>query len=260
MQFFFDNFAGLTIFSSYQQLLVIGFIVFLGQFIYSCIGFGSGMVTISLLALLYGDINIFVPLFLLLCLPSEIFISVKDRKNIDFSTVKIFILFIVPTLIIGAYLLKSTPSKGLIVYLGILVAFLGLYYLFFEEKMNFNFNSKFWVFSAASLAGLLGSLYGISGPPLIIYFKSKKMGKRMFRAALMSIFLSMSIVRTLVYGGLGFYTKPLLLSFVLLLPFSFFGLYLGYKAHDYVPEPIFKKITSFILLLSGILLVFKNLY
>ncbi len=250
--------ADITIFSSYEQLLIIGLIVLLGQFIYSCIGFGSGMVTISLLALLYGDINIFVPLFLLLCLPSEIFISIKDRKSIDFSTVKIFILFIIPTLVIGAYLLKSLSSKGLIVYLGVLVAFLGIYYLFFEEKINFVLKSKAWVFLAASLAGLLGSLYGISGPPLIIYFKSKKMDKRMFRVALMSIFLSMSIIRTFVYGGLGFYTKSLLLSFIMLLPFSFLGLFLGYKAHDYIPELIFKKITSFILFISGVLLVFKN--
>jgi len=248
-----------TIFSSPENLLVIGMIVLLGQFIYSAIGFGSGMVTISLLALLFGDINIFVPLFLLLCLPSELFISWKDRKNIDLSTVKVFLIFIIPTLIVGAYLLKSAPGNGLVFYLGILVALLGFYYLFFEEKSKINLEGRGWVVAAASLSGLLGSLYGISGPPLIIYFKGKKMDKRKFRVALISIFLSMSIVRTFVYGGLGLYTKPLLISFVFLVPFSFGGLFLGWKAHDYISESVFKKFTSLILLISGVLLIIKNI-
>ncbi len=72
-----------TIFQGWGQYVLVGAIVFLGQFIYTAIGFGSGMVTISLLALLFGNINVFVPFFLLLCLPTELTVSFKDRDPVE---------------------------------------------------------------------------------------------------------------------------------------------------------------------------------
>ena len=46
------SFIESTFFISIEQLLIVGVIVMLGQFMYSAIGFGAGMVAISLYAII----------------------------------------------------------------------------------------------------------------------------------------------------------------------------------------------------------------
>jgi uncharacterized protein len=248
-----------TIFQGWGQYVLVGVIVFLGQFIYTAIGFGSGMVTISLLALFFGNINVFVPFFLLLCLPTELTVSFKDREHIDFHRTGKFLLFIFPGLIAGAYLLKSSPDRGLVIWLGVIVSLLAVYYLFFEEKTTFTLKNRAWIPFFGGISGLLGGVYGISGPPLIVYFKALKMDKTSFRVALLSIFLAMSIFRTGLYAAIHLYTLPILTSTIFALPFALLGVLTGMHAHHRIPEQLFRRITSVVLLASGILLLFKNL-
>ncbi|NOY24138.1 MAG: sulfite exporter TauE/SafE family protein [Acidobacteria bacterium] len=248
-----------TIFQGWGQYLIVGVIVFLGQFIYTAIGFGSGMVTISLLALFFGNIDVFVPFFLLLCLPTELTISFKDREYIDFHRTGKFLLFIFPGLVVGAFLLKSVPDRSLVVWLGAIVAILAVYYLFFEEKTTFTLKNPAWIPFFGGISGVLGGVYGISGPPLIVYFKALKMDKTSFRVALLSIFLAMSIFRTGVYAAIHLYTLPILIGTAQALPFALLGVLAGMKAHYRIPEQLFKQIASAVLLVSGVLLIWKNL-
>jgi len=214
-----------TFFVSVEQVIIIGLIVLFAQFIYSAIGFGSGMIAISLYAIIYGNIDIFVPFFLLLCLPVELFFSFKERKNIDFKEISLFILYIIPSLVLGVYLLKNFSGDGVVFILGVIIAALASFYLFFEKRIKFTFKSKLWLPFFGSISGVLGSMFGIAGPPLIIYFKTKNSNKSQFRLILLSLFLFMSILRIITYASFGLYSERILLSFLLILPFSILGLY-----------------------------------
>jgi len=249
--------AALTFYTSIYQLILIGLIVLLSQFIYAAIGFGSGMIAISLYAIIYGNIDVFVPFFLLLCVPIELYISFKERKNIAIKEIIHLSVYMIPPLILGVYLLKNFSGEGIVYILGFIIAGLAIFYLFFEERIEFSFKSRLWLPLFGSLSGILGSLFGIAGPPLIIYYKSKKVNKGQFRLMLLSMFLFMSIVRIITYFGFGIYTKKILISIIPVLPFSLFGLLLGNFAHTKVSEKVFKKITSVVLLISGIILVLK---
>ena len=123
-----------TFFNSFEQVLIVGAIVLLAQFIYSAIGFGSGMIAISLYAILYGEINDFVPFFLLMCLPVEFFISYKERKKINFKELLSFIFYITPALIFGVYLLKNFSGEGIVFVLGIIITALAVFYLFLRIR------------------------------------------------------------------------------------------------------------------------------
>ena len=108
-----------------------------------------------------------------------------------------------------------------------------------------------------SISGVLGSLFGIAGPPLIVYFKTKKVDKSYFRVVLLSIFLFMGFLKFIAYLAFGLYSEKIFISVITVLPFSLLGLYLGNLAHDIIPENLFKKFTSVILLISGVILIIK---
>ncbi len=248
------------IFNSLQSFLLAAFIIFLGQIIYSALGFGSAMVSITLLSLVFGDLSSIIPYFLLLCIPTEITIVTKNRKIIDFSFIKKFVFFLFLGLLIGSFLLKYTVPEKLILFLGIIIVIIAVYFLFFEEKINLSFkksgnSGKFFSF----LTGILGGVYGISGPPIIIYLKGLKLDKTTFRATILSIFFAMSVLRTIVYLFIGLYNLQILITAILTIPFVIAGLFIGNQIHHSVSEKKFKKITALVLLINGILLVLKNL-
>jgi uncharacterized membrane protein YfcA len=250
----------LTFFDSWSQWLIVGAVVFLGQFVYAALGFGSGMVTITLLTLLYGDVSLFVPFFLLLCIPTELLVSIQDRHRIAFGRTGWLLIFLLPTLVLGSYLLVASPQSWLAGALGGVIVLLALYYMFFEERLAFRLDWPGAMPLVGMLSGLLGGLYGISGPPLIVYFKSRRLDKAAFRVALLSIFLVMSLMRVVTYSALHLYTVAVLVSCAWSLPFSLAGLYLGGKAHHHLPERLFRRVTSGVLLLSGLLLLAKEIF
>ncbi|BBB32683.1 conserved hypothetical protein [Thermotomaculum hydrothermale] len=248
------------IFNSFQVFLIAGIIIFLGQVIYAALGFGSAMVSITLLSLVFGDLSQIIPYFLLLCIPTEIAIVYKNRKTIDFSFVKKFVLFLFAGLLIGSYLLKNAVPEKLVIYLGITISIIALYFLFFEKKLAFSFKKNGFAGKILSfITGILGGVYGISGPPIIIFLKGLKLNKSEFRATILSIFFSMSILRTVIYTFLGLYNIKILLTAIFTFPFVMLGLYLGNKIHLTFSETKFKKITAAVLLINGLILVIKNL-
>lgn len=253
------GFLEYTFFESWEQFLVIGCIIFISQIIYATIGFGSGMFAISLLALFYGKLNIFVPFFVLLCAPTELYITWKDRKLIDLKHHWKFILAICPFLFLGSFLLSYAQNSFVLILLGILIIFLATYHLLWEEKLHFNLSSKFWIPFFGSISGILGGLFGMAGPPLIFFFKNQRMEKKNFRVALLSIFALMTLMRITFYLQLNFFTREMILSSIFILIFALTGMGIGYKLHDVISEKLFKQITSVALFISGLLIVVKNI-
>jgi uncharacterized protein len=244
---------------SIDQLILVIFIFTCSQLIYASIGFGSGMFAISLLGLFFGQLEVFVPLFVLVCFPTELFICIKDRKHFSFKKNYLYILLTIPFIILGSYLLTVIPSKWPLVFLGFVVFILAIYFLAYENKITWRFKSKSWQVLFGALSGLMGSLYGIGGPPLIIYLKGLKLTKREFRAMCVSVFFAMSIIRLPAFFGMGLLTHDIIKAWFFILPFSLLGVYIGHSLHKKLSEKRFKRMTSMILLINGLLLIVKNL-
>lgn len=249
----------LTIFTSVFHFVLVGLIVMLGQTIYTAIGFGSGMVTISLLALCFGNVDLYVPFFLLLCLPAELTVFLKDRQHLDIGRTARLLLFILPGIILGTFLLKSAPGGSLVLFLGMLIVVLACWFLFGEQRLKPRAVHPAWEPVVGMVSGTLGGLYGISGPPLIVYFKMNGADKTVFRVALLTIFLFMTLIRTGTYTAAGLFNIPVLVSTACILPFSLAGLGTGMVLHDRIPENRFKQVTSIVLLISGLLLIGKSI-
>lgn len=248
-----------TFIPSFELFLLFGFIIFISQLVYAAIGFGSGMIAISMLALIFGKLELIVPFFIIVCLPTELYISLKDRHLINIKKTLWFTLIIAPPLFLGSYLLKESPGTLTLIMLGSIVVLLAIYYLFFEETLIPELKHRGWIPFFGGLSGILGGMFGISGPPLIFYFKSIRLYKQEFRAALMSIFLPMTLFRITFYTTLGYFNKELITTSLSMIPCALLGLFAGAYLHHIIPEKLFKKITSFVLLLSGLMIILRNM-
>ena len=248
-----------TLFQDINAFIIIGIIIFLSQLIYSAAGFGSGMFAISLLGLIYGNLSVFVPFFTLLCFPTESLITWKERRSIRMKESSTMTLFVIPPAILGSYLLKTINSDRLLILLGSIIILLSLYHIFWEAKAHIPMRSPVWIPVTGLFSGVLGGLFGMSGPPLIFYYKNAGYKKKEFRAALIFVFFSMSLVRIFTYISFHMIGLHMLISVFLMIPAALAGMYAGNKVHEAMSEDTFKKVTSAVLLASGLLILIKNL-
>jgi len=239
-------------------VLLLGGILFFGQFIYAAIGFGAALFSVTLMSLVFGEVAFFVPLFLLLCLPLEVTVTWKDRKHVQFGRSWRILLVSLPFMILGAFFLARASDSWLQIGMGVLVIATSIYYLI--DNRVFPILNRWWVEClVGATSGVLGSMYGMSGPPMVLYFKSLNLGKREFRVGLTSLFLAMGMMRGLIYLTMGLITRTVGLWFIVLLPFVLAGLFVGNIAHTKLSENLFKRLTSVVLMFSGALLILQNL-
>lgn len=243
----------------WSSIFLIASIIGCGQFIYAAIGFGAGLFSISILGLIFGDVSFFVPFFLILCLPVEIFVTFKDRKKILARQSWPILLVSLPFILFGSFFLKKASDTYLLLMMGLVVMAMAL---LTWSNPTILIPKRFHAMSswfAGAIGGFLGSVFGMGGPPLVLYFKALGLAKSEFRVALTSVFLAMGLSRAFIYSAMGLYSLSMLRLMLICFPFVLLGLFLGDLAHARLSERIFKKVTSAILMLSGLLLVIKNI-
>jgi uncharacterized membrane protein YfcA len=243
----------------WDTYLITGLIVGMGQFIYAALGFGAALFSISVLSLIYGDVSLFVPFFLLLCLPVEISVTFSERSHIHYARVWPVLLIALPFILTGSFFLAQSSDSHLLFLMGGIVTLTAVtIWLNPEWSIKPEYRSiSSWV--AGGISGLVGSIFGMSGPPLVLYYKSLGLSRQDFRATLTCVFLTMGLVRAVTYMVLGLYSATSLWLFAFAFPFALGGLYLGNRAHHRFSEDNFKVATSVLLMISGIMLVIEQI-
>jgi uncharacterized membrane protein YfcA len=110
-----------------------------------------------------------------------------------------------------------------------------------------------------AMAGVLAGLFGTGGPPLILYYQLQGTPKAKFRGNLMSIFLSMTLVRIPVYAVSGLMTSQRLWSCLAVMPAVLVGAWLGNRLHVKIEEATFRRAVSVALVAIGFVLVARTL-
>ncbi len=242
-----------------EQLLFIAAvgssIIFVAFFIRAVSGIGSALLYIPLLAL-FLELKIVVPLGALL----EVGFSLLVIKSLISHMRKDIILYVVVGCALGSlagvFLLKSLPNSILQIALGCTVIVFALYLL----KPNYQDGrdiSHYWGVAAGALGGILGGLFGTSGPPVAWYLAYRLRTKDVLRATLIGLLALDFAWRVAIYTATGMITIEVLKLGLLFLPAMALGTYMGHRSVKRISELRFRQIVAFILVCSGLLLLLK---
>ena len=211
-------------------------------FIKGLCGFANTLVFSIILSFSTNNVNI-SPVELVLGLPSNIMISYKERKSVDWKVCLLLAGLVLLGDIPGILMLKNTDTQVIKGIFGFVIIAIGLEMLF-REYMGSAKKSQILLIVIGVLSGILCGLYGI-GALLAAYMGRVTDNSSAFKGNLCIVFLIDNLFRLVMYSVTGIITVDTLKQSVILIPFMGLGLYLGMKGSSFLDE---KKLRNWLLL------------
>jgi uncharacterized membrane protein YfcA len=249
-----------ALFPDIPTFVACALIMAAAQFIYATVGFGAGMFSMAMFALILPDLTDAVTVLLFLTFVTELGVLLRAWRHARAR----LLLGLVPTMALGLWLgtevLVAGNAATLKRLLGVVVGLAGVWFLYSERRtaaatstpsMHSPLRRTVTSVSAGLASGLLGGLYGTGGPPVIICLKGHGLDKSAFRATLLWYFMLMSLLRAAAYGHAGVLTLDRLLAAAWLLPGSLIGVALGMTVHQRLSERVFARTVSVLLITLG---------
>jgi uncharacterized membrane protein YfcA len=230
-------------------------VVFTAFYLRGFTGFGSAVFGVPLILLMAG-IGFVVPAYLILDAAATGILTIETKKYFRWRIALPVVLGMIPGNIVGTYILSSYEIPALKIILGILILIFSLYTFFVRKTPEIKDRRGFLGFTAGCVSGVLGGIFGVSGPPIVIYLKYRIPEKDMFRAQIVLLIIFENVFRVFLYtyGGL---FNPFNLTFALiLLPAMAVGLFLGSKSNIRASQRTFDIIAAGILTMAGAGLIF----
>lgn len=230
-------------------------ILLAAYFIRGITGFGSGLISVPLLAL-FLPLKFVVPLILLLDFTASIVIGGFNFKRVCWSEIGVLIPFGVVGVVLGTSLLVSLPPEPM------LIALAGFVFVFAVRSiLNLRSDkpiSRAWAVPASLTGGTVGALFGTGGPPYVIYLTHRIHDKSDLRATFSALFFTEGVTRiaSFLVAGL-LMTSQVWIAYFAAFPIMLGALYLGGRVHVGLTQPQMTRLVGVLLLVSSMSLLFK---
>lgn len=220
-------------------------------------GFANTLVFTSILSFGTANINI-SPVELVLGYPTNLIISFKERKSIDWKIcIPLSVMVIIGSLA-GVFFLKNADITIVKVIFGVLVILVGLEMFLREASGKKSKQSRILLTVIGILSGILCGLYGV-GALLGAYIGRTTNDARSFKANICMVFIIENTFRIILYSIYGIITIAALKKTLLLAPFMLVGLLAGMISAGKIDDSMVKKIVIVMLIVSGIALILTNI-
>jgi uncharacterized membrane protein YfcA len=232
------------------------FVVFAASAVAGLTGFGFAIVSVPILMLLLPP-KVVVPVVQLLSLGLQVVVAVEARKWIDLRRLWPLLLAGMAATPLGTYLLLVLDGPTLQILVGAAVVALALAML---AGLSVSVrHEKLACIPVGVASGALGGSTGMPGPPVILFLANLGLDKHSFRANLVLYFALTSLVAVISMAVGGLVTAGILGQWVVLLPVSMLGTWIGIRLARRVDQALFRQITLAVLVTIGGLAVASGL-
>ncbi len=239
---------------SLQQVILVCAILFVAYTFRGITGFGSGLISIPLMAL-FMPLTFVVPFISIIDVLASVVHGWRHRQHTAWRELLPVLPFTFAGVIVALYLFKSIDTSTLVHALGVFIILFAIYSLLgFELKQHC---SRKWAAVAGTVGGVVSTLFGTGGPLYVIYFQLRGLPKSVFRSTVATAFLIEGGIRLSGYAVAGFYSKDILLWTAAAIPVMAIGLYIGGHLHTNISQRHFQQAVGVLLIISGLALLLK---
>lgn len=239
------------------EVALTAVILLVAYFIRGITGFGSGLISVPLLAL-FLPLRFVVPMVLLLDFTASIVIGGFNFKRVKWDELGVLVPVGIIGVALGTSLLVNLPSGPMLIALAGFVFIYALRSVF--DLHGDRPTSRFWAVPAALTGGTVGALFGTGGPPYVIYLNHRIHEKSDLRATLSALFFTEGLARIISFLIAGLLmTAKIWLAYVAALPLMLGALYLGGRMHLGLTRRQMNRLIGGLLLVSSVSLFMKAL-
>lgn len=220
-------------------------------------GFGSGLISVPLLAL-FLPLQFVVPLILLLDFTASVLIGGLHFKRVRWDEIGVLVPFGVAGVLLGTTLLVRLPSEPMLIALATFVFVFAL-----RSLLNLQGDrtaSRAWAIPASLTGGTVGALFGTGGPPYVIYLTHRIRDKSELRATFSALFFIEGLTRIAAFVVAGLLlSAEIWLAYLVALPLIIAALYLGGRVHVGLTQVQMTRLVGGLLMVSSVSLLWKAL-
>jgi len=245
-----------------EFILVVGLTVLIAGFVQGTLGFGFGMVAMSVIPV-YVDVTVAVPIvaFFGVCMNAMLIYGL--RRHFDLKKLGPMLLGGAIGAPVGVMLLRNTDSRYMKLALGVLIVFYVIYAFTAGKRRGAGVVKKdiptFWGVVFGGMGGILQGGLNTGGPPVIIYATLKPWGKDAIKVTLLSFFWVIAIAQTAYFIGSGMFAGKTLTTSLILLPAMFLGAWIGVRVYDRINQEKFRIIVLIFLGAMGLNFIVRNI-
>ena len=227
------------------------------SFVQRTIGFGFGIFIMTVLPFLMPSYGEAVTLSGLLSLTSATVVMVKYLKYVTWKRmIPIAAAFVIFSTI-AIFLLDRIEGRAMRVILGIMLVLISLYFSFFKDKLQKIIRpTKGWQFGAGTASGIMGGLFAMHGPPVVLYLISSEPDKDHYMGMIQTYAVITNISMLAVRAFAGYVTPAVGGAYLYGLAGLAVGVIAGNWAYRRIPGKLFTYIVYAYIGICGLIIFF----
>ena len=236
-------------------LLAIG-----ASFIQRTIGFGFGIFIMTALPFLMPSYAEAVTLSGMLSLTSAAVVMVKYVKYVTWKRFLPITFAFVIFSTIAICMLDKIEGPIMRRILGVTLIFLCFYFSFFKDKLQKLIRPTTpWQLGAGSLSGVMGGLFGMHGPPVVLYLIVSEPDKNHYMGMIQTYAVITNLTMLAVRAYNGNLTPAVGTTYIYALGGLAIGVLAGSLAFKHIPNRIFTYLVYTYIGISGLIILISAL-
>lgn len=235
--------------------IFIFLLTIVASFIQRVSGFGFGIFVMMFFPFFLPSYGESVMLSGLLAGSTAMMIAVKNWKYIRWKLMGFVTFFNVLFSFVATEYMREMSNNTLKQCLGLVLILIALYFLFGEGRMGKVFKSKPAQITIGSISGVMGGMFAMPGPPLVLYCISTLEDKREYVTTLQAFSVVFNLFYTIFRLKVGFYSENTFFLWGIGLMGAFIGSTFGSRCFDIISNKTLKRIVYLMMIVSGIVAV-----
>lgn len=238
-----------------ENLIYITLLAAGASFVQRTIGFGFGIFIMTALPFLMPSYGEAVTLSGLLSLTSATVVMLKFIKYVTWQRLLPMVAAFVLFSTIAICLLDRIEGQSMRIFLGIMLIIISIYFTFFKEKLQKIIRpTKRWQLGTGSVSGIMGGLFGMHGPPVVLYLISSEPDKDHYMGMIQTYAVITNITMIIVRAISGYVTPAVGTTYLYGLSGLAIGIIAGNWAYSRIPNRLFTYIVYAYICISGIII------